>query len=502
MATGGAENGGAGGSGTGNGDEGGPSRVPCVRGKAKVQKNAPGARTDMAWDHGVSVEGDSKKIKCKYCAKIITGGVYRFKHHLGCTRLNVVVCPAVPDDVKKKMFDTVVELQDKHLLKIDGGNNEDLDENGKRKREEEVLTAAALFKKKGPSQATINSIFKKSLREEANLEVASFLYNNAISFNVVKSEEFQRMCETIARHGVGYKPPSYHDVRVKYLKQKVEMTKKIVEEHRAVWKKVGCSIMTDGWTDTRRRTIINFLVNSPKGTVFLKSIDASNITKTADKIFKMIDEVVEEVGEENVVQVVTDNAANYKAAGALLMQKRKNLYWTPCAAHCIDLMLEDFEKKLPLHKETIASGKKIAVYIYSRTSLISLLHFFTNGGDLIRPGATRFATSYLSLGCLNDNKGALEKMFVSEQWKLSPLAKTNDGKHVENLVRDKQFWKNVLNCLRAAFPLLKVLRLVDSDENPAMGLIYEEIDQAKEKIEKAFAGVKKRYMLSFNYYSF
>lgn len=310
------------------------------------------------------------------------------------------------------------------------------------------------------------------------------------------------MCETIARHGVGYKPPSYHDVRVKYLKQKVEMTKKIVEEHRAVWKKVGCSIMTDGWTDTRRRTIINFLVNSPKGTVFLKSIDASNITKTADKIFKMIDEVVEEVGEENVVQVVTDNAANYKAAGALLMQKRKNLYWTPCAAHCIDLMLEDFEKKLPLHKETIASGKKIAVYIYSRTSLISLLHFFTNGGDLIRPGATRFATSYLSLGCLNDNKGALEKMFVSEQWKLSPLAKTNDGKHVENLVRDKQFWKNVLNCLRAAFPLLKVLRLVDSDENPAMGLIYEEIDQAKEKIEKAFAGVKKRYMLSFNYYSF
>ena len=152
---------------------------------------------------------------------------------------------------------------------------------------------------------------------------------------------------------------------------------------------------------------MNFLVNSPKGTIFLKSIDASHISKTADKIFKMIDDVVEEVGEENVVQVVTDNAANYKAAGGMLMEKRKKLYWTPCAAHCIDLMLEDFEKKLDLHKNTIYKGRKITTYIYSRTSLISLLQHHTKGKDLVRPGMTRFATSYLTLGWLLQKKGAL-----------------------------------------------------------------------------------------------
>lgn len=47
-----------------------------------------------------------------------------------------------------------------------------------------------------------------------------------------------------------------------------------------------------------------------------------NICKTADKIFEMIDAVVEEVGEDNVIQVVTDNAANYKAASEILMRKR------------------------------------------------------------------------------------------------------------------------------------------------------------------------------------
>jgi hypothetical protein len=38
----------------------------------------------------------------------------------------------------------------------------------------------------------------------------------------------------------------------------------------------------------------------------------------------MIDAVVEEVGEDNVIQVVTDNAANCKASGEMLMRKRKN----------------------------------------------------------------------------------------------------------------------------------------------------------------------------------
>ena len=154
-----------------------------------------------------------------------------------------------------------------------------------------------------------------------------------------------------------------------------------IEKHKVFWKDMGCSIMTDGWTDRRRRTLINFLVNSPKGSVFLKSIDASRISKTAEKIFHMIDEVVEEVGEENVVQIVTDNAVNYKDVGALLMAKRARLYWTLCAAHCIDLMLEDFEKKLPVHHETIAKGRKITTFIYSRTSLISMLQFHTNGGE-------------------------------------------------------------------------------------------------------------------------
>ena len=54
-----------------------------------------------------------------------------------------------------------------------------------------------------------------------------------------------------------------------------------------------------------------------------------------------MNKVVKEVGEKNIVQVAIDNEVSFKAIGMLLMEKRKHLFWSPCAAHCIDLMLED-----------------------------------------------------------------------------------------------------------------------------------------------------------------
>ncbi|XP_058741037.1 uncharacterized protein LOC131613381 [Vicia villosa] len=84
-------------------------------------------------------------------------------------------------------------------------------------------------------------------------------------------------------------------------------------------------------------------------------------------------------------------------------------------------------------------------------------------------------------------------MFNSKEWKSRKIAKSKDGIIVEEIVLDKLFWKNVLNCMRGAFPLTRVLRMVDSDEKSAMGFIYEEMDRAKEKIWSSFNGIVKSY---------
>ncbi|XP_044955032.1 uncharacterized protein LOC123405398 [Hordeum vulgare subsp. vulgare] len=306
------------------------------------------------------------------------------------------------------------------------------------------------------------------------------------------------MVQMIGKYGKNLKPPSYHEIRVKYLNLEVERTMNLVAEFKEEWKKTGCTIMSDGWTDRKRKSICNFSVNSSKGTVFLASVDTSEISKTADKIFEMIDEIVEIVGEDNVVQVVTDNAANYKAAGELLMEKRKKLFWTPCAAHCIDLILEDFKKKMKMHNVTIAKGRKICTCIYSRTVPLSWLREFTKGRELVRPAITRFATAYLTLGCLHELKGALVNMFSSNKWSGSKFSATREGKEVQQIVLDSRgVWPNVTIYLKDALPLIRVLRLVDSDEKPAMPFIYDEMSSAKQKIKLNFGNVKKRYKKIF-----
>jgi len=90
----------------------------------------------------------------------------------------------------------------------------------------------------------------------------------------------------------------------------------------------------------------------------------------------MMDSMVEEVGEENVIQVVTDNAANYRVVGQMLITKRKRLFWAPCVAHYIDLMLEDYEKKILIHDKTIPKGKKnYYLYLFKIFSNFSTITF-------------------------------------------------------------------------------------------------------------------------------
>ena len=44
------------------------------------------------------------------------------------------------------------------------------------------------------------------------------------------------------------------------------------------------------------------------------------------------------------VTIVIDNAANFKAAAKKLCEKHRSIIWVPCAAYCIDLVLETIGK--------------------------------------------------------------------------------------------------------------------------------------------------------------
>ena len=85
--------------------------------------------------------------------------------------------------------------------------------------------------------------------------------------------------------------------------------------------------MSDGWTGPMFFSIINVMVYSVGKTVFLKFVDALDEIKNFTYIYKILSTVVKEVGEHNVVQVVTDNGSANKKAG-LKLARCYHLYWT------------------------------------------------------------------------------------------------------------------------------------------------------------------------------
>uniref|UniRef100_A0A8R7PPG5 DUF659 domain-containing protein n=1 Tax=Triticum urartu TaxID=4572 RepID=A0A8R7PPG5_TRIUA len=124
---------------------------------------------------------------------------------------------------------------------------------------------------------------------------------------------------------------------------------------------------------------------------------------------------INDIGRGYVVQICTDNGANYKAAGRLLMERIPTLWWTPCAAHCLNLMLESI-CKIKQFSECITNGKRVSNFIYRHGKVLDEMRVKTGNRDLVRAGATRFATNFLNLQSLHKHRQALKELFVGDVW--------------------------------------------------------------------------------------
>jgi len=89
-------------------------------------------------------------------------------------------------------------------------------------------------------------------------------------------------------------------------------------------------------------------------------------------------EVVLYVGVENIVHMVIDNATNYVVAGKLLMEEFPSIFWSPCAAHCINLILQDIGilQSVCCVVEHVSG---ITKYIYNHCYPLYLMRKFTGG---------------------------------------------------------------------------------------------------------------------------
>jgi hypothetical protein len=73
----------------------------------------------------------------------------------------------------------------------------------------------------------------------------------------------------------------------------------------------------------------------------------------------------------------------------MLEERRRNLFWTPCAIYCINQVLEDF-LKIRCVEECMEKGQKITKLIYNQIWLLNLMKSeFTHGNELLKPAGTQ-----------------------------------------------------------------------------------------------------------------
>ncbi|XP_061369965.1 uncharacterized protein LOC133312734 [Gastrolobium bilobum] len=417
-------------------------------------------KTDPSWGHCRQVIEDGKAvIICQHCNKVIRGGgINRLKNHLAGEKGQVEPCKKVPAEVRDEMKKSV-------------------DESKKKKRKVQL--------EEEESGDYCDDIRHVDNQPPSKSEKGK---NNMGSYFIPRTTPGAQ--PTIKSALQSFKAPTMHILRGALLDSWVDEVHNLVESYRNVWQHTGCTIMADGWTDRCRRTLINFLVYCPKGTIFLKSVDASHASKTADLLFQLFEEVVLFVGPENVVQFVTDNAANYVAAGRLLEAEFPKIFWSPCAAHCINLMLQDIGK-LEEVGEAVAHASKITKYVYNHCHPLHLMRKFIGGKEILRPAPTRFATNFIALQSILAQKDALRAMVTSREWTLSAYYKDIKAKRFVEQVLDSRFWKECVDIVKVTEPLVRLLRLVDSEEKPSMGYLYQAFYKAREEMIKRFQRKKR-----------
>ncbi|XP_022152799.1 uncharacterized protein LOC111020429 [Momordica charantia] len=459
---------------------------------------------DACWEHCVLVDATRQKVRCNYCLREFSGGVYRMKFHLAQIKnKDIVPCSEVPTDVRdhiqgilstpkkqrtpkkpKLDMETATNGQ-QHSSSASGGIH-----HGSSGQNESNCPSA--FPCPSPSAQPLIDNGQKQKKDETDKKVAIFFFHNSIPFSAAKSLYYQEMVNAIAEYGVGYKAPSCEKLKSTLLEKVKGDIQNSYKKYRDDWKETGCTILCDSWSDGRTKSSLVFSVACSKGTLFLKSVDVSGHEDDGTYLSELLETVVLEVGVENVVQVITDTSASYIYAGRLLMTKYPSLFWSPCVSYSVNMMLEDISK-IEWIGTVLGEAKIISRYIYSHVWILNTLRKFTSGKELIRPRISGFVTNFLSLRSIVILEDNLKHMFAHSEWLSSTYSRRPDAQEIVSLMYLDRFWKDAHEAVNISEPLIRVLRIVDGDM-PAMGYIYEGMERSKVEIKTYYNDIEEKYM--------
>ncbi|XP_057999043.1 uncharacterized protein LOC110673033 [Hevea brasiliensis] len=353
---------------------------------------------------------------------------------------------------------------------------------------------SAALKKRRVNDSPLGRAFDLQTRAQLDAEIARMFYTGGLPFNFARNPYYVSSYSFAANHVLGgYVPPGYNKLRTTLLQQEKANVERLLEPIKSTWLEKGVSIVSDGWSDLQRRPLINFMVVSESGPMFIKSVDCSGEVKDKQFIANLLKEVIDEVGHQKVVQVITDNASNCKGAGEIIEGMFPHIYWTPCVVHTLNLALKNIcAKNLENNQETYdvchwiteihGDALQIKNFIMNHSMRLAIYNRFSPL-KLLSVADTRFASIVVMLKRFKLIRRALEAMVMSDQWAQYREDDQGKARFVRDKVVDEDWWEKVDYIIAFTGPIYDMIRVCDTDK-PCLNLVYELWDSMIEKVKQ------------------
>ena len=224
--------------------------------------------------------------------------------------------------------------------------------------------------------------------------------------------------------------------------------------------------------------------------MFLGAVNTKGEIKRKEYIDEKLISVIESVGPKNVVQVITDNAANCKGAGLIIEQKYDHIFWTPCVVHTLNLALKNIcdakdndaeNAGLMWIKDTVEAAFMIKNYIMNHGMRLSMFNEFSKL-KFLAIADTRFASHIIMLKRFLVLKESLVLMVVGDKWSTYREDDVDKARSVKDKLLVDFWWDNVKYIVDFTEPIYSMLRAADTDK-PCLHLIYEMWDSMIEKVK-------------------
>jgi hypothetical protein len=186
---------------------------------------------------------------------------------------------------------------------------------------------------------------------------------------------------------------------------------------KQIIEKADCiAIISDWLLNVCGQGIINYIISTPQP-VFYKSTDTRDNRHTGLYIAYELKVVINDLGPQKVFALVTDNAANMKAAWSKVEKSYPHITPIGCAAHALNLLLRDIMALKT--KETLYKRAKEMVRYVKGQQVIAAIYLTkqcekNKSTTLKLPSNTRWGGVVIVFNSLLEGKEYLQEVAISQ----------------------------------------------------------------------------------------